>query len=493
MSDFEDREYEILMDRFKKSMQEGKNLYFDSTEMEIIIEGLLEAWEFDYAKKAIENALKFFPKHEYFRILSIKYHLINMNIPQAKSELYLYENDFEPSADYYKEKVICDKIEDEAKSSGSEKRIALLNKALKLNDCDSEIHFLLGSEYLINGDADRAAFYAIRAMELEFNYYEILEYSLQCEHTEQYDLAIRFFKLMVDRFPLSKECWQFYALALSWKERYDEALDANECVLSIAPDTPEAYFNQGKIYYDKRDFPNAIKALLHAYDLDKTDSSALLSIAYCYELMEQPDKATEYYNRVKLLYPDNVDANLGIINRLCEKGQYNEARTFLEHQLHSDNISPELIFRAIDLLLDENMPNREHETDDERTEKMDIEHEEENYELIEKYIRKAFHNNKDAEEFLSQFSQFCCYSGRSKIGAKLLTSMVVDETYLAFDHTFWNYCYATVLLTADDLYNGLYYLEQALCAEPEEIGLFISINHELLRLEGVRTLIERYV
>jgi tetratricopeptide (TPR) repeat protein len=492
MSDFEDREYEALMDKFKKSMEEGNELYFDSTEMEIIIEGLMETWDFDYAKKAIEKALAFFPKQEYFRILSIKYHLINMNIPQAKSELCLYESDFEPSVDYYKEKVICAKIEDGAKSSGSKNRISLLNKALKLDDKDNETHFLLASEYLIVGDADKAAFYAIRAMELvPDNNLQIIEYSMLCEQMEQYELAMHFFKLMVNRFPLSKECWQFYALALAWNKQYDEALDANECVLSINPDTPDAYFNQGKIYYEKHDFPNAIKSLLHAYDLDKTDSSALLSIAYCYELMEQPDKATEYYNRIKLLYPDNVDANLGIINRLCEKGQFKEARTFLEHQLNSGKVSPELIFRAIDLLLDKDLPLPE--TDEERTEEMDIKREEENYELIEKYIRKALLGSKDAEEFLSQFAQFCCYSGRSKIGAILLTSMLADNTFQTFNRAFWDYCYAGVLLTADDLHNGLRYLEHALCAEPEEIGLLISINHELLKLEGVRTLIERYV
>jgi tetratricopeptide (TPR) repeat protein len=492
MSDFEDKEYEALMDKFKISINEGRELYFDSAEMEIIIEGFMETWDFDYAKKAIEKALKLFPKYEYFRILSIKYHLINMNIPQAKSELSLYENVFEPSVDYYKEKVICAKIEDEAQSSGSRNRISLLNKALKLDDTDAETHFLLANEYLIIGEADKAAYYAIKAMELDpENNLQTLEYSLLCEHTEQHDLAMRFFKLMVNRFPLSKECWQFYALALAWNKRYDEALDANECVLSIDPDTPDAYFNQGKIYYDNHDFPNAINSLLHAYDLDKTDNSALLSIAYCYELMEQPDKATEYYNRVKLLYPDNVDANLGIINRLCEKGQFKEAQTFLERQLHSGSVSPELIFRAIDLLLDEDMPAPE--TDEERTEEMDIKREEENYELIEKYVRKALLGSKDAEEFLSQFAQFCCYSGRSKIGAKLLTAMLVDNTCNTFNRAFWDYCYAGVLLTANDLHNGFRYLEQALCADPEEIGLLISINHELLKLEGVRTLIERYV
>jgi len=493
MSDFEDKECEILIERFKKSMEAGDALYFDSTEMEIIIEGLMEAWDFDYAKKAIEKALVCFPKYEYFRILSIKYHLINMNIPQAKSELDLYEREFVPSVDYYKEKVICAKIEDNGKISGSKNRIFLLKKALRLDDNDSETHFLLANEYLILGDADTAALYAIRAIELDQdNSMQMLEYSLLCEETEQYDLALRFFKLMVDRFSLLKECWQYYAVALAWNKKYEEALDANESVLSIDPNTPEAYLNQGTIYFDREDYPNAIKALLHAYDLDKTNSSLLLCIANCYEMMEQPDKATVYYNRIKLLYPDDVDANLGIINGLCEKGQYKEARTFLKHQLHSDNVSPELIFRAIDLLLDENSITQE-DAEEERTEDMDIEREEKNYELIEKYIREAFFYNKKQEDFLFRLAQFCCYSGRSKVGAKLLTTMMKDDVFHTFNPAFLHYCYAGVLLTAEDIHNGLIYLEQALCAEPEEIGLLISINHELLKLEEVRTLIERYV
>jgi tetratricopeptide (TPR) repeat protein len=489
----EDREWEVLMDKFKKSIKENKVAYFDSIELEMIIEGFLELWDFDHAKQALQRAITLFPRHEYFRILSIKYHLINMNIPQAKAELSEYEMDFEPSVDFYKEKVICAKMEGETKSSESETRISLLNKALKLDDSDAETHFLLANEYLSVADVKNAVYHAVRAMELDpETRFQAMEYSMLSEQTEQQGVALPFFKQMVDRFPLSKYCWQCYALSLAWNEQYDEALDANEYVLSIDPDTPDAYFNKGKIYFDRKDFPSAINALLHAYDLDKTDSTTLLSIACCYEMMELPDKAIEYYNRVKLLYPTNVNANLGIVSQLCEKGNFNEARIFIELQLHSENVSPELIFRAIDVLLDENISMSEEEDNEECMEEIDIKREVENYEIIENYLKIAFQNSNDQDRFLSQFAQFCCYSGRSAIGTKLFKVLTTDEKLNTFRKPLWNYSYAGLLLTSGDLHQGLYYLEQALCSEPEEIGILISVNHDLLQLEEVRTLIERY-
>ncbi|MDR1113251.1 MAG: tetratricopeptide repeat protein [Bacteroidales bacterium] len=489
----EDREQKVLMDKFKKSIKEDKVTYFDSVELEMIIEGFLEIEDFDYLEKALHKAITLFPKHEYFRILSIKFHLINMNIHQAKAELAEYEWDFGPSVEFYKEKVICAKMEGEAKS-GETNRISLLNKALKLDNSDAETHFMLVSEYLSVADVNNAVDHAVRVMELDpETRFQVQEYSLLCEQTEQYEVALRFFKQMVDRFPLSKDCWQGYALALAWNEQYDEALDANEYVLSIDPDTPDAYFNKGKIYFDRQDFPAAINALLHAYDLDKTDSNVLLNIACCYELMELPDKAVEYYNRVKLLYPANVKANLGIINQLCEEGKFNEARTFMEHQLHSGDVAPELIFRAVDVLLDENMPMPEDEDNEEHVEEMDIEREEENYEMIGDYLKIALYSSNDRERFLSQFAQFCCYSGRSRIGTKLFEALMTDDKLNTFQNPLWNYVYAGLLLTSGLLDQGLHYLEQALCAEPHEIGLLISINHELLHIEEVRALIERYV
>ncbi|MDR1346632.1 MAG: hypothetical protein LBK03_08035 [Bacteroidales bacterium] len=489
----EDREQKELMDKFKKSIKEDKVTYFDSIELEMIIEGFLEIEDFDYLEKALHKAIALFPKHEYFRILSIKFHVINMNISQAKVELAEYELDFGPSVEFYKEKVICAKIEEGAKS-GEMNRILLLNKALELNDSDAETHFMLVNEYLALADVNNAVFHAVRVMELEpENRFQVLEYSQQCEQTEQYEVALHFFKQMVDRFPLSKDCWQYYALALEWNEQYDEALDANEYVLSIDPDTPGAYINKGKIYFDREDYPSAINALLHAYDLDKTDSSVLLNIACCYKLMELPDKAAEYYNKVKLLYPANLKANLGIINQLCENGNFNEARTFVEHQLHSGNVSPELIFRAVDVLLDENMPMSEDEDSEEYMVEMDIEREEESYKMIENYLKIALYNSNNRERFLLQFVQFCCCSGRSRIGTKLFEVLMTDEELNTVQYPVWDYGYAGLLLTSDDLYHGLQYLEQALCANPDRITILISINHELLYMEEVRTLIERYV
>ncbi|MCL2435504.1 MAG: hypothetical protein FWD09_05125, partial [Lentimicrobiaceae bacterium] len=77
MDSFENSE---LVNDFINSIDNGVSQYFDSMEMEMIIEELMRGFNFKYLDLAIEHAIMQFPNESQFRIYRAKKYILEFQM-----------------------------------------------------------------------------------------------------------------------------------------------------------------------------------------------------------------------------------------------------------------------------------------------------------------------------------------------------------------------------------------------------------------------------
>ena len=169
MEEFEEKEVEELVKRFKNMVNSGVSIFFEDDEMELIIDHFMQNFDFANATKAIDYAISLFPTDSFFRILRVKKLIMELQIDEAEEELNKIETMFPPSTDLYLEKVMLSRI------TGSDAHaMDLLNKAYALDPNDPDVHFLMAYEYLKRNNISKGIEHAIIAMEEDESFDENL-------------------------------------------------------------------------------------------------------------------------------------------------------------------------------------------------------------------------------------------------------------------------------------------------------------------------------
>ena len=74
-----------------------------------------------------------------------------------------------------------------------------------------------------------------------------------------------------------------------------KALSFYDKIITIDKDCTDAYFNQGLVYANQKDYSEAIKCFEKVIQLSPENPYAYYSLALTYELESNVDKALEYY------------------------------------------------------------------------------------------------------------------------------------------------------------------------------------------------------
>ncbi|MBO4645960.1 MAG: tetratricopeptide repeat protein [Bacteroidales bacterium] len=460
--DLNREEIDELVEDFKAMADAGESRFFDSDDLEIIIEELIARFDFTYATEAVEHGIRLYPHSSIFRILKVKKLIMELEIGRAGRELDAIEHEFEPTAEFYLEKAFFYKM------SGSEQdALPLLKKAYRLAPDDPEINFMLGGELVKKTDYRAALHHISFALENdEFIDEQMFTVSYIFEDDKHYEEAVLFFEQLTKDFPLSKGCWFALGLAYSWTKQYEQAIEAYEYAISLDEETSTAYFNIGNVYFEMKDYPRALKYYQETLRLDDQDYHAMSGVGDCYFAMNQYDKALECYHQALLLEPNTIDAIMGIITILKETGRAEEAEEFIKK---SFSISPQ----SFDLLFDV-LPFYEEE---EQISKMK--------ELFQLTIKQL----KNKEDFLKFFTIYCTANERlCKMGIELLEEYLDDEEVT---HVL-PYLLAALHYLIGNISEANNYLKTALLINYEDHKMFLSLHPSLEELTVVQNLIELY-
>ena len=110
------------------------------------------------------------------------------------------------------------------------------------------------------------------------------------------DNAERLLEGLILSEPSNEEIYIQKANIYSKKKLHKKAILCLKKILDFNTDNPEVYSLIGVEYLFLEDFENAKDNFINCLNYDDSDYSALYNIVYCFEILEQNDKAIDYLN-----------------------------------------------------------------------------------------------------------------------------------------------------------------------------------------------------
>lgn len=461
MEDFDEQEVEELLTKFKNMINSGESNFFDSDEMELIIDELMRNFDFNNGSKAIDYAISLYPSDSFFRILKVKKLILELKLDDAEEELNEIEQMFPPTPEFYLEKVLLSRMTGEDNNTFS-----LLQKALKLDEEDPEIHFMLAYEYLKKRNISQALQHASFALNADESFDEqLFTYSYLFEENKQFEDAVALFSALSDRFPLLKGTWFGLGLAYSWLSDYNNAIQSYELVLSLDDTTATAHFNIANSYYELKDYSKALSHYQQAFEIDDQDYNSLTSIGDCYSMTDNQQHALDYYHKALSINPNHPEAIMGIVSILKQTDRMDEAIIFIEKAFSLSPQSFELLFSII-----------EYYKEDEQTEK------------LKNLFNITLEQVENKADFFKFFTHYCCQNELYNFGIEILLEHLHDE--IADDMIL--YYLAAMYYLSGNIPYGNDYLKNALLMNYEEYESFLAIDSVLQSFSEINELIALY-
>ncbi|MCL2436294.1 MAG: tetratricopeptide repeat protein, partial [Lentimicrobiaceae bacterium] len=455
-----------LVNDFINSIDNGVSQYFDSMEMEMIIEELMRDFDFQYLALAIEHAIAQFPNESQFRIFRVKYYILEFQMEMAEKELDEIERTFPPSADLYIEKVFLSNMTNKK----SNQTIKWLNKALALEPNDPDIHFLMGHEYVRKDDILTAIKHVSLALQSDPVFGDnLFTYSYLFEELNKPAEAVEFFTILTEEFPLMGAAWFGLGFTLSWNSRFEEAIDAYNFALTCDGNIAAAHFNMANAFFELKDYDKALHHYFEAYDLDKEDFQALTSIADCYAVQKWFEESLEYYYKALEQNPTYNEAVLGIVNALSELGKIAEARAFVISAFEKNPQNIELLFTVVTFFESE-----------------------EDAKFIYKLAELTLSHLDNSDHFFFFITQFCIYNKMCDIGGYILEEFLYSK-YVTEEARAKMYYYLAACFFIDEKnVEGSNYLSDALLMNYEWHKNFVELSPILKAHPEILRLIELY-
>ncbi|MFL5754346.1 MAG: tetratricopeptide repeat protein [Bacteroidia bacterium] len=234
-------EFAELIERFENMINTGSPAFFDSEELEDIIEHYFATNRLDMAKSAIEKALDQYPYSAAFKISKAQYLSANHNTLEALNILNQLEH-IEPSnPDLYLTRAYI-----YSQSGLSEQAIENYKMALKYSDDKDEIYMALGVEFMNQEKSDDAIFYLKKALQFNpGNDLALSELALCFEIAGKSQESIDFFTKFIDDNPYNQFAWFNMGVSYSRIGDHEKAIDAYDYAIAINDKFSSAYFNKG--------------------------------------------------------------------------------------------------------------------------------------------------------------------------------------------------------------------------------------------------------
>lgn len=458
----EDDERQLLQD-FKDKIRKKQTPYYDSIQMEIILEGLFAQLDRKYITPAVALALNLFPREMIFHLYRVREHILNYELEKADNELKYIEQTFPPSVDIYIERIMLMHLIDPGYNT-----IPLIKEALQLEPYDEELLFMLCSEYCQRGKVEKA----LRAMRIILDGDENPEerfaqltsmMALRAKFQECYT----FYKTLTDEFPLIPSVWSYFGVACTFLEKNSEAIEAFQFALACDDQYTFAHFMLGQTYFSEKEYEKGIEHLSRTLEDDLFNFTAYRFFGDYEFLCTRYDEALRYYHQSLDLMTSEY-ALCGIIKTLSAMGRGDEAEVFVDQLISEKFIAPDA-FADICLILIEN--GRQ--------------------EQIPTIIDKTLPEYSNYRTFFEDFFDFILNQKEYQVGLDIIKSYFDTMSEYGISDDYYYYCAALHFLL-DQPEEGIQILHDALLFNYEKHKIFISWSPTFAENEAIIDLIHKY-
>lgn len=456
-------EIEELAEQFKRAADMGDFCYLDEPDLEDVIGYFLDNDDWKYSKKAIAMGLKNYPKEPYFRILHVKYFTLRRKFKDAENEINYIELHFPPIPELYVEKIMLAHATNQNIDA-----IALLKKALKLDEGNPEIHLLCAVEYLDKNNVKQAVNHAKRAIYLDPEIaMDITSVTLDVQtfFKDNKQVSIRFFTALSEEFPLSSNIWSGLGISYLSENDYTHALEAFQNELALDDNDPLVYMNIGESYFGLNEYHKAID-YFHIANERCDIMQFNIQLGRCYFELKEYDKAMHYF---RIAYQDTAMHTFvipDIVRLLLAEDKVGEARTFLLRNFKEAPQELPIMEELLNLLT----PEKDH---NEMKLLCDI----------------AIKESDDPSEFFDFLVHYCCDNEYFEFGIEICE----EHRDLPDISDVIGYHLAALYLLDGQIPKGCEYLKNAIMiCDNNLIPSFVMMNDKLMSIPQVADIVDRY-
>lgn len=277
--------------KFESMLKTNNVFFFDSNEFENIIHHYLEIGKIALAKKAIKLGLDQHPTSINLRLFRVEVLIFENKLSEAAKLLNLLF-ELEPN----NEELYIQKANIHSKRDQHKEAIEVFKQALEVSNDSSEIHSLIGMEYLFLDNYEAAKVHFKNCIDLNLEDYSSLYNIIYCfEFLDQTQEAIDYLNWYLDQNPYCEVAWHQLGKQYLEIKALNKALTAFDFAI-ISDDTfIGAYLEKAKVLERLNRFNEAIDNYNISMAIEGPTAFTYLKIGVCHEKMHHKDKAIKYF------------------------------------------------------------------------------------------------------------------------------------------------------------------------------------------------------
>ena len=300
-------EIQQLLQRFESTLQQGVVQYYDTDELETIIDCYIASEQLDKARIALDYAYRVHPTSNEIRCKEGKLLLMEGAYENAIKTLEPIQN---TDPDYIAILAEC------------YLRIYKFNKSKELF---SQYLTLCDTNELSAICADIASLYNTHNQpELALEFIEsgialfpdditlITEKAIALEQSEQLDEAAKLFNIALDNNPYQPELWCMLGSILFRQNNFTEAIRAYDYALAIEPNDTLTRLQRGHCLFNLGLFNEAIEPYEEYLAENPDDAVVITFLAETYENIDNIQRAKELYLQALAIYDEIPEAWIGL-------------------------------------------------------------------------------------------------------------------------------------------------------------------------------------
>ena len=300
-------EIQQLLQRFESTLQQGVVQYYDTDELETIIDCYIASEKLDKARIALDYAYRVHPTSNEIRCKEGKLLLMEGAYENAIKTLEPIQN---TDPDYIAILAEC------------YLRIYKFNKSKELF---SQYLTLCDTNELSAIFADIASLYNTHNQpELALEFIEsgialfpdditlITEKAIALEQSEQLDEAAKLFNIALDNNPYQPELWCMLGSILFRQNNFTEAIRAYDYALAIEPNDTLTRLQRGHCLFNLGLFNEAIEPYEEYLAENPDDAVVITFLAETYENIDNIQRAKELYLQALAIYDEIPEAWIGL-------------------------------------------------------------------------------------------------------------------------------------------------------------------------------------
>lgn len=300
-------EIQQLLQRFETTLQQGVVQYYDTDELETIIDCYIASEKLDKARIALDYAYRIHPTSNEIRCKEGKLLLMEGAYENAIKILESIQNS---DPDYIAILAEC-----YVRIYKFNKSKELFSQYLTLCDTNelSAIFADIASLYNTHNQPELALEFIESGIALFPNDITLItEKAIALEQSEQLDEAAKLFNIALDHNPYQPELWCMLGSILFRQNNFTEAIHAYDYALAIEPNDTLTRLQRGHCLFNLGLFNEAIKPYEEYLAENPDDAVVITFLAETYENIDNIQRAKELYLQALVIYDEIPEAWIGL-------------------------------------------------------------------------------------------------------------------------------------------------------------------------------------